>query len=118
MKLVNLFRYVFAGKGIIDVSNIDSTNVERIKQRIEKRSTEIKNEFEFILKDENLSNPFRTMLLQLNTPNALSLEKILFDSKEVQTSSIPEKFIMPAEEKLQEVFKEKIVYMAISERMI
>ncbi|KTD08322.1 hypothetical protein [Legionella jamestowniensis] len=107
MKLVNLFRYVFAGKGIIDVSNIDSTNVERIKQRIEKRSTEIKNEFEFILKDENLSNPFRTMLLQLNTPNALSLEKILFDSKEVQTSSIPEKFIMPAEEKLQEVFKEK-----------
>lgn len=107
MMLVNLFQYVFAGKGIIDVSNIDPTHVERIKLRIEKRSEVIKKEFEFILKDDNLSHHFRTMLLQLNTPNSLSLEKILYESKEIQALNSPENYIIPTDDKLQEIFKEK-----------
>ncbi|ASQ47087.1 hypothetical protein [Legionella clemsonensis] len=107
MKLVNFFRYVFAGKGIIDVSNLDPTNVERIKLRIEKRSKETKKEFEFILKDEDLSSHFRTMLLQLNTPNSLSLEKILFEPKEILSSSSLEHYKIPTDDKLQEVFKDK-----------
>ncbi|KTD72781.1 hypothetical protein [Legionella tucsonensis] len=107
MKLVNLFQYVFSGRGIIDVSTIDPNNVERIKLRIEKRSKEIKKEFEFILKDENLSHHFRMMLLQLNTPNSLSLAKILFDPKEIQASSSTENVVIPTDDKLREVFKEK-----------
>ncbi|HHF7367367.1 TPA: hypothetical protein ACPSKY_002498 [Legionella bozemanae] len=109
MKLVTLFQYVFADRGIIDVSNIpdNAEKTKLVQLRIEKRSKEIKKEFEFLLKDENLSHHFRTMLLQLNTPNSLSLAKILFDPKELQALSSVENAVIPTDDKLREVFKEK-----------
>lgn len=106
MKLVSLFQYVFSGKGIIDLGNIDPNDLERRKLRTEKRSKEIRKEFEFILIDERLSSSFRAMLLHLNNSNSLSLEKILFETKEMQVVSSPENFVIPTDDKLQGVFKE------------